>query len=323
VSPDGRWAATGSHNLHEGSGAKVWDAASGQHVADLPVGDECSVDFSPSGKWLLTSGGGCRLWEVGTWREGANLGASADNTAHTFTADEKVLALADQPGVVRLVSPDSGKELARLTIPEADHLLPHCFTSDARYLAVIGNPSCALYLFDLATLRMDLRELGLDWDDSPLPPISKDPTEPIHVTVDLGDIGRFAQLVDKAARLEQAKKNGEALAALREAIKIDPNDVQANNNLAWLLVAGPKELRDARAALELARKVAEHEPRHFLYLNTLGVALYRNGKYTEAISVLEKSLAAGRGSSDAFDLFFLAMCHHQLGEPAKARQCHD
>ena len=97
----------------------------------------------------------------------------------------------------------------------------------------------------------------------------------------------------------------------------------ANYNLAWLLMSGPKELRDAQAHLPLARKAAELEPQSALYLNTLGVALCRKGKYTEAFSVLEKSLAASRGRSDAFDLFFLAMCHHQLGEPAKAKDCYD
>jgi uncharacterized protein HemY len=88
-------------------------------------------------------------------------------------------------------------------------------------------------------------------------------------------------------------------------------------------VAGPKELRDPQAALPLARKAVELDPLSAVSLNTLGVALYRNGKYTEAISVLEKSLAASRGSADAFNLFFLAMCHHQLGEPAKAKNCYD
>jgi Tfp pilus assembly protein PilF len=154
-----------------------------------------------------------------------------------------------------------------------------------------------------------------------LPPISKDPTEPIHVTVDLGNIGRLAELVAKASQLGQAKKYGEALAALREATKADPNHFLANNNLAWLLVAGPKELRDAQAALPLARKAAELEPNTAVCLNTLGVVLYRNGLYAEAITVLEKSLAASHGSSDAFDLFFLAMCHHQLGEIGKAKEC--
>jgi tetratricopeptide (TPR) repeat protein len=323
VSPDGRWAATGSHWLREGSGAKVWDAGSGGHVADLPVGDACRVDFSPKGTWLVTSAGGCRLWEVGTWHEKAKLANPAENARHAFTADEKLLALGDLPGVVRLVGPETGQEFARMTIPEADRLHPLCFTPDGRQLAVIGGESQALYLFDLATLRKELRELGLDWDNSPLLPSSEETTEPVHVTVDLGNIGRLTELVGKAAQLEQAKKHGEALAALRGAIKTDPNDVVANNNVAWLLVAGPVELRDPGAALALARKVAELEPQSALYLNTLGVALYRNGKHTEAISVLEKSLAASGGRSDAFDLFFLAMCHHQLGEPAKAKDCYD
>ncbi len=67
----------------------------------------------------------------------------------------------------------------------------------------------------------------------------------------------------------------------------------------------------------------ELAPGNQLYLNTLGVAFYRAGKFAESVETLDKSLAAGKGEFDAFDLFFLAMAHHRLGHREAARGCYD
>jgi tetratricopeptide (TPR) repeat protein len=64
-------------------------------------------------------------------------------------------------------------------------------------------------------------------------------------------------------------------------------------------------------------------PRQALFLNTLGVVHYRSGRYSEAIATLERSLAAGLGRYDGFDLFFLSMAHYQLGHHDLAKACYE
>jgi tetratricopeptide (TPR) repeat protein len=91
------------------------------------------------------------------------------------------------------------------------------------------------------------------------------------------------------------------------------------NNAAWELATGAVYLRDPERAVSLARKAVAAAPDQPLYLNTLGVALYRAGRHAEAIATLEKSLEAGKGESDAFDLFLLAMARFKLGQIAQAR----
>ena len=115
----------------------------------------------------------------------------------------------------------------------------------------------------------------------------------------------------------------QALALLRRATQLDPDHAGAHNELAWLLVTGPERFRNAKEALPHAQKADQLSGGQPVFKNTLGVVLYRNGKYKEAVTALEKSLESSKGSQDAFDLFFLAMCHHELGDPTKAKECND
>jgi tetratricopeptide (TPR) repeat protein len=110
---------------------------------------------------------------------------------------------------------------------------------------------------------------------------------------------------------------------LEAAERLLPRSPRGLNARAWRLVTGPPSERDPKKALELIRKAIEIAGDEPDYLNTLGIALYRNERWTEAIAALEKSLAAGKGRSDGFDLFFLAMCHAKLADPDKAKDCFD
>jgi WD40 repeat protein/tetratricopeptide (TPR) repeat protein len=94
------------------------------------------------------------------------------------------------------------------------------------------------------------------------------------------------------------------------------------NNRAWIYVTGREKARDPKMALPLAQKAVELAPREWSCSNTLGVVYYRLGRYPEAMNKLEESLRENKGNGDAFNLFFLAMCHARRGEEAKAKDCY-
>jgi eukaryotic-like serine/threonine-protein kinase len=165
VSLDGRWVATGSHSLHNKGGVKIWDARSARHIKDLPVRGRCDVFFSPDNKWLLTASrdDGPRLWAVADWKEGSSLGGTRWNPTGAFSPDGKLLALGDTAfGVVRLIVPDTGTEIARLTAPEQARLDPCCFTPDGARLLAVGEETRNISIFDLRAIRGELTELDLD-----------------------------------------------------------------------------------------------------------------------------------------------------------------
>ena len=104
VSPNGkRLAAAGDYPL-----LRVWDAATAEHVASLPVATNIrSVAFSPDGKLLAAGGadGSVRFWDAATWRPLRSLeGHFVEVRDIAFSADSRRLATASFDGTVRVWS---------------------------------------------------------------------------------------------------------------------------------------------------------------------------------------------------------------------------
>jgi tetratricopeptide (TPR) repeat protein len=109
-----------------------------------------------------------------------------------------------------------------------------------------------------------------------------------------------------------------------QAIEIDPtNSPAAHSDLAWLLATCPDtKFRNARKAVELAKKAIVLAPKEGNHWNRLGAAHYCAGEWKPAIAALEKSMEL-RNGGDSFEWFFLAMAHWQLGQKEEARKWND
>jgi eukaryotic-like serine/threonine-protein kinase len=308
VSPDGEWAATGSH-WH--TKVKIWAARVGTLVTELPIETGSIVGFSPDGKWLAATGGGLSLWAVGSWKPGKQIGGGY----FAFSPDSHLLAVEMGQGVVRLVSPNSGQEYARLADPNQERARRLCFSPDGTQLVALTQDSQSLHIWDLRSIREQLADLGLDWDLAPYPPAPEIlETQPLRVQVELGSL---AQLVRDEKQITR-----HLIEQKRRALEANPNDSGACNDLAWTYLTAPAALRDWKAALPVAQKAVQLAPGS-MYRNTLGLAFYRAGRFQEAVETLEPNLKDQVDWALTYDLYFLAMSHHQLGESARAREFYD
>jgi WD40 repeat protein/Flp pilus assembly protein TadD len=95
----------------------------------------------------------------------------------------------------------------------------------------------------------------------------------------------------------------------------------ALNDLAVSLATGPPGVRDPKRALELITKVNAEQPNNHYFLHTLGMSQYHTERYEEAVASLKKSIELGRGMSDGFSLYYLAMSHAKLGQSTQAQDC--
>ncbi len=116
----------------------------------------------------------------------------------------------------------------------------------------------------------------------------------------------------------------DALADFRQSYARRADDDWCLRHIAWILVAGPPELRNAAEARQFAEEAvklsAERQRSNpGLFLATLGMAQYRLGDHETALATLDKAVAMG--VADSRTLLFLALCHFQLGSGESARLC--
>jgi WD40 repeat protein len=264
----------------------VYETATGQLAWQSPsdVSDRVAR-FSPDGRWLVTTNDGGRAYAVGTWEPGAQLGPGRPRAV---SPDSRLAVLEMAGAVYRLVELATGRELAQLEDPDriGGQVV---FTMDGTRL--VASVDDGLRVWDLRRIRAELVKSGLDWDAPPYPEAPEASPPPLEVRV----VG--AELVGR--------------------------NLMALNNEARQLVTGPARQRDPARALELIQEAMKLQPIDPTFLSTLGVVEYRNRQYAAAIVTLNKSLAAGKGQFDAFDLFFLAMCHARLGAAKKAKDYFD
>jgi serine/threonine protein kinase/WD40 repeat protein len=173
ISPDGRWVAAGNWKR---SGVKVWEFESRRVVCELPTPSSAWVTFSPDNHWLAVGGESYDLWETRTWKRKFTIGRTRPegSVALAFSPDARTLAIGIEPGVVRLIAPDTGELLADLEGPDGS-VIPHLrFSPDGSELFA-SEIDQQVQVWDLRKLRAELSKLNLDWSAPPFPP---EPTGP-------------------------------------------------------------------------------------------------------------------------------------------------
>ncbi len=86
---------------------------------------------------------------------------------------------------------------------------------------------------------------------------------------------------------------------------------------------GPEAADDLEPLIALARYAVERSAPFERPVSqcTLGAILYRAGRASDALVLLNEAIAAKQGRRSARDLLFLGMAHHRLGNALDARRC--
>jgi hypothetical protein len=317
LSADGRWAAScGWHSDR----VRLWNARSGELVHEWVLGKRTLVFFTPDSRVLVLSRDDeFSFLSLDTLQPIYRL---RRDVAHlpgcvAFSPDGRLMALEMAPAVISLKEVATGRTVAKLEDPHGDRATSQGFTPDGTQLVVMASYAGAIHIWDLRSIRTRLKPMGLDWDWPEFPPAATADTahEPARIEVVGPGSGFLQQMVEQRAR--------QAIERHRRELQQSPNSAYACNVLAWDLLTGPDALRDVKTALSLAEKAVRLAAGNANFRNTAGLANYRAGRYREAVDVLRPNVECPWELTRPYDLYFMAMGYHRIGETTRARDCYD
>lgn len=332
ASSNGRWLASSGWKEQA---IQVWDLENRTTAARLRHSDGVSdstfsVQFSPDGRRLFCcaynlDAPGLYIYETETWKR-LHAIPGISSIAFTFSPNSELMTRQQWDQLI-LADGSNGEEIARLPSPW-QMFVPHVFSRDGRSLLFLASRS-NFGIIRLGRLQDLLSEMDLGWDLNFSPPHQESArrhkvvADCSSIVEELANIKKTREgnaLADAARAANAAGNFALAIEKYQASIDLIPNHAGNLNNFAWLLVACPSsQYWDANRALELALRATELQSDSGTYLNTLGVAQYRSGLWRQAIATLKKAEERDPGTRFAFNGYFIAMAHRQLGETDEAK----
>jgi WD40 repeat protein/serine/threonine protein kinase len=320
TSPDGKliarvWAGSVDRPMadrskeYSSNSVEVLDAKS-RRVLHTLIGHTASVRgfaFSPDGRRIVTSSWDrtIKLWDTDTGREVFTL------RGHTAG----VLFVGFSPDGLRLVS--GGIDFtARVwdATPLPREILR---TQDAGYLRKRKALAELARAVEDSERAENLAKSG-QWDLAAAAFGKFVEQEPDNLVL------RYPQIraLLEANAIEGARRACEDL--LKRSANATTTDLTLANNVVWSCVLTPDAVADPGALVRLAEAASKLHPligrEGNDRLRILGAALYRAGRFAEAIGSLEKSHQNRGGDGDPRGFAFLAMAHYRLGHRDEAKR---
>jgi len=258
--------------------------------------------FSPDGGGFVTaSTTAYTFWDVKNWQHHRSIPWRSHLPGHVdFSPNGQLIAITSTNHLVRLIDPKTGEEVATLTAPEQMLISGVRFSPTGTHVVVITEPN-HVFLWDLRSIRQQLRRINLDWDQPPLPPTPKK-VVPVQVNINADPHSAYAWKNRGLSHYDQ-KNLSAAIDAYTKAIEIDPNCALAWNNLG----NAQRDQMKVSEAIESYKKALAIDPHHAALWRNLGFALETQKNLPEAIDAYKKAVEVDPKHFDSWRNLALAL----------------